>query len=157
MLLLDFHCKENYRTIWFLGHTRTPRTCWTRQTPDFMNTIITVDESWVYRYDMETKFSLQWKSGKSTKHNLIQMLLAINWCYWQMGKNSSMHMEVKGRFMQVSLIEIHQVFIKKNSGTDTFLFSSLPLQLMKAAVLAESYTFYPLSSRSTDSSNVYWQ
>ena len=27
-------------------------------------------------------FSLQWKSDKSTKHYPIQMLLAINWCYW---------------------------------------------------------------------------
>ena len=32
---------------------------------------------------------------------------------------------------------------------------SLPLHLMKATVLVESYTFYPLSSRSADSSNVY--
>ena len=34
---------------------------------------------------------------------------------------------------------------------------SLPLQLMKAAVPAESYTLYPLSSRSVDSDDVYCQ
>ena len=32
-------------------------------------------------------FSLQWKSNKSTKHYLTPMLLAINWHYWQEGKN----------------------------------------------------------------------
>ena len=32
-------------------------------------------------------FSLQRKSDESTKHYLTQMLLAINWCYWQVGKN----------------------------------------------------------------------
>ena len=36
----------------------------------------------VYGYDPETIFFLQWKSDKSTKHYLAQMLLAINWCYW---------------------------------------------------------------------------
>ena len=28
-------------------------------------------------------FSLQWKSVESTKHHLTQMLLSINWRYWQ--------------------------------------------------------------------------
>ena len=31
-------------------------------------------------------FYLQWKSDESTKHYLTQMLLAINWHYWQAGK-----------------------------------------------------------------------
>ena len=31
------------------------------------------------------------------------------------------------------------------------------VQVMKAAVPAESYTLYPLSSRSADSGDVYWQ
>ena len=58
--------------------------------PDFMNTIVTGDESWVYRYNPETKsfqhFFLQWKSDETTKHYLTQMLLGINWHYWQAGK-----------------------------------------------------------------------
>ena len=29
---------------------------------------------------------VQWKSDKSTKHYLTQMLLVINWRYWQAGK-----------------------------------------------------------------------
>ena len=43
---------------------------------------------------------LQWKSDKSTKHYLTQMLLFINWSYWQVGKNSQVHMKVQGRLMQ---------------------------------------------------------
>ncbi|XP_053957099.1 uncharacterized protein LOC128862448 [Anastrepha ludens] len=36
--------------------------------PDFMNTIITGDESWVYRYDPETKMqSSQWKHSTSPR------------------------------------------------------------------------------------------
>ena len=31
-------------------------------------------------------FSFQWKSDESTKHYLTQILLAINWRYWQAGK-----------------------------------------------------------------------
>ena len=41
------------------------------------------------------------------------MLLAINWRYWQAGKNSRMRNKVQGHLMQASLIEIHQVFPKK--------------------------------------------
>ena len=29
---------------------------------------------------------LQWKADENTKHHVIQMLLAINWRYWQAGK-----------------------------------------------------------------------
>ena len=49
----------------------------TNSDADCMNTIITGDESWV---------SLQWKSHESTKHYLTQMLLVINWSYWQAEK-----------------------------------------------------------------------
>ena len=48
--------------------------------------------------------------------------------------------------------------LKRRKESDTYLASysrHLPLQLMKAAVPAESYTLYPLSSRSADSSDVY--
>ena len=31
-------------------------------------------------------FSMQWKSDESTKHYITQILLAINWCYWQAWK-----------------------------------------------------------------------
>ena len=41
-------------------------------------------------------FSLQWKPNESTKHYLTQMLLAINWCYWQVRKNSCMRMNIQG-------------------------------------------------------------
>ena len=58
--------------------------------------------------------STLWKSDQSTKHNLTQMLLAINWHYWQAGKNSHKRMKVQGRLMQVRFIEIHQVSAKTN-------------------------------------------
>ena len=63
--------------------------------------------------------SLEWKSDKSTKHYINQMLLAINWHYWQAGKDSHMHMEVQGCLMQACFIEIQHVFEKKK--LDTFL------------------------------------
>ena len=66
--------------------------------------------------------SLRWKYDERTKHYLTQMLLAINWRYWQEGKHSRKHMKVQGGFMQVHFIEIHQVFVKKKGGgQDTFL------------------------------------
>ena len=58
-------------------------------------------------------FSLQWKSDKSTKHYLTQMLLAINWHYWQVRKSSCLHMKVQGCLMQMCFIEIHQDFANK--------------------------------------------
>ena len=61
-------------------------------------------------------FSLQWISNESTKHYLIQMLLAINWCYWQVGKHSCMRMKVQGRLMQAHFIKIPQVAAKKKFG-----------------------------------------
>ena len=66
-------------------------------------------------------FSLQWKSDESTKHYLIQMLFAINWCYWQAGKNSHIHMKGQGHLKQACFIEIHQVFREKKIGSDIFL------------------------------------
>ena len=62
---------------------------------------------------------VQWKSDKNIKHYLTQMLLVLNWCYWQVEKNLHMHMKVQGHLMQVNFIELHQVFAKKKS--DTFL------------------------------------
>ena len=60
--------------------------------------------------------SLKWKSNKSTKHYLTEILVAINWCYWQAGKNSHMHMKIQDRLIQARFIEIHQVFGKKKVG-----------------------------------------
>ena len=55
---------------------------------------------------------LQWKSDKNIKHYLIQILLAINWRYWQVGKKfkhayegsrlphaSALHWNPPGRFV----------------------------------------------------------
>ena len=79
-----------------------------------MNTTITGDKSWVNEYDPETKcFSLQWKSDENTKHYLTQMLVAINWRYWQAEKNPGIRMMVQGRLMQARFIEVHQVYAKK--------------------------------------------
>ena len=91
----------------------------TEQTSDrnFMHTIITGDESWVYGYDPEPVIFL---TLKIRQQNLAQMLLAINWHYWQAGKNSCMCMKVQGPLLQACFIEIHQVFAKKKS-LDTFL------------------------------------
>ena len=47
---------------------------------------------------------------------------------------------------------IHNIFSTAVPFNGT---KSLPLQLMKATVLAESYTFYLLSSRPADSSDVF--
>ena len=56
---------------------------------------------------------VQWKSDEITKKYLTQMLLAINWRYWQAGKYSRMRMKVKGQLMQAHFFEIHQVFARK--------------------------------------------
>ncbi|XP_076055298.1 protein GVQW3-like [Oratosquilla oratoria] len=48
----------------------------TNSDPDFMNTIITGDKSWLYRYD--PSFSLQGRTAESTTQYLTQMLLASN-------------------------------------------------------------------------------
>jgi hypothetical protein len=61
----------------------------------------------------QTHEVIERKSEESTKHYLTQMLLAINWCYWQVGKNSRMHMKIRGCLVQARFIEIHQVFAKK--------------------------------------------
>ena len=59
-------------------------------------------------------FSSQWKSDESNKHYLTEMLLAINWLYWQAGKNLSMRTKVQRRLMQEGFIEIHQIYVKKD-------------------------------------------
>ena len=51
----------------------------------------------------------------------------------------------------------HKNILIRRKKSDTYLaiVRKLSLQLMKASVLAESYTFYLLSSRPADSSDVY--
>ena len=57
---------------------------------------------------------VQWKYDDSIEHYVTQMLLAINWRYWQaVKKNSRMRMKFEGRLMEAYLIEIHQVLAKK--------------------------------------------
>ena len=48
---------------------------------------------------------------------ITEMLLAITWRYWQMGKNLCISMKVQGHLVQVRFIEIHQVCAKKKSNT----------------------------------------
>ena len=67
---------------------RTHRTCWSPQT---VNPTSWTPESLVTRPGCtETirspSFSLQWKSDESSKHYLAQILIAINWSYWQAEK-----------------------------------------------------------------------
>ena len=43
--------------------------------PEFLNTVITGDESWVYGYDLETKAqSLQWKHPKSPRLKKVRQV-----------------------------------------------------------------------------------
>ena len=110
MLLSDFDCNKNEGTIWFLVISVHPGYAeLQKQWPDFINSIINCDNSWVYGYDLwpgnqiVPSFSLQWKSDKSTKHFLTQMLLAINWCCWQAG-NKFMHVYEGSRSPHVSML-----------------------------------------------------
>ena len=67
MLLSDFHCKENDTNSATAEQTHLhvavsqdiPNS--TNSDPDFMNTMITGDMSWVYVYDPETKFQSSMK------------------------------------------------------------------------------------------------
>ena len=57
----------------------------TNSDPDFMNTIITGDEFWVYGYDPETKsfrhFPYIEYPDETIKHYLAKIRLTINLCY----------------------------------------------------------------------------
>jgi hypothetical protein len=67
-------------------------------------------------YTIVPSFSLQWKSDESTKHCFTQMMLDINWLYWQSGKKPRMRMKVQGRFMQARFTEIHHIFANTKVG-----------------------------------------
>ena len=85
----------------------------TNSDPGFMKTIIT--EEAIERKAISDKrghYNLQWKSDKNTKHSFTQMVLAINWRYWQAGENSCICMKVYDHLMQVCFIEFHQSFAK---------------------------------------------
>ena len=91
MLSSDFHCKENYGTIWFPGRTLKPRTrqqwlwcSWNWGHCLWSQHVLNVRVQ--PRNQIIQSFSLQWKSDETTRHYLTQMLLAINWGYWEAGK-----------------------------------------------------------------------
>jgi len=115
-VLVDFHCKENDRFHAILIHPGlvtsdyqwlwSSRSCghclWSPACPGCMD------------MTQNPPFSLQWKSDKSTKHYLTQILLGINWRYWQVGKFlHHTHVKFQGHLMQVCFIEIHQILEKK--------------------------------------------
>ena len=88
----------------------------TNSDPNFMNIIITDDESWVYRYDPETKSSHHFPYNENPTR-------ALNTTYSNADrhqvigrKNSRMHMTVHGCLMQARFIETHQIFTQKNVG-----------------------------------------
>ena len=88
----------------------------TNSDPDFINTIITGDESWVYRYNPETKSFCSFPYNENPKRALNTTSL---YCYLlptdTIDRQKKIHksMKVQGRLMQVCFIEIHQVFAKK--------------------------------------------
>ena len=72
--------------IWFLGRTRTPAGLH-KQWPWLYEHY----NHWWWVLDVQVwprtgDFSLPWKPDESTKPYLTQILLAINWHYWQMGE-----------------------------------------------------------------------
>ena len=55
-----------------------------------------------------------------TKHYFTQMLLAINWCYWQVEKIHACIWRFKVASCKLTSFEIHQIFAKK-IRSETFL------------------------------------
>ena len=90
----------------------------TNRDPNFMNIIITGDESWVYGYDPETK------SFRNFPHNENPTTRALNTTSIKCclpstddidrREKTRMRMNIQGRLMQARFIQIHQVFAKKN-------------------------------------------
>ena len=58
-------------------------------------------------------FSLQWKSDYSTKHYFTQMLLTINWDYWQAGKKFT-HAYGGSRSPHASALHLYPPGFEKN-------------------------------------------
>ena len=102
---------SSHLILTFLEKKQTPLVCQAPYSPE-----MAPDDFWLlpnsrgHRKENSLSFSWQWKSGESTKHYLTQMLLAINWRYWQVRKDSRMFRKVEGHLMQVCFIEIHPVF-----------------------------------------------
>ena len=84
-------------------------------------------------------FTLQWKSEKSTKYYLTQMLLAIKWRYWHRGKSTHTY-EVSRSPHAITLHWIPSGFRKK-IRSDTFL-TDLLLRRYDCAALLKSHTFW---------------
>ena len=113
--LVGFSLQGKWRVLGFILTSRIHRTCCTPQTvtPTSRTPYSLVMSPGCTVTTRNPSFSLQWKSNESTKHYLSQVLLVINWRYWQEGKISRMQIRVQGVLMQARFIEIHQVFAKK--------------------------------------------
>ena len=115
MLSSDFHCKENNGTTEAAHMIRTFVTIFpdlrrVRSLANNRSLFFRQKTVWIIcAAPVVPLFSLQWKSDESTKHYFTQILLAINWRYWQSGKISRMSMKVQFCLVQVRLIEIHQI------------------------------------------------
>ena len=85
--------------------------------PDFMNTIITGDKSWMYGYDPETKsfshFPYNENPARALNTTSLKFCLRSTAAIDRRKKNSGMRMKIQGRLMQARFIEIHLVFAKK--------------------------------------------
>ena len=86
----------------------------TNSDPNFMNTIITGDDFWVYGY-------MPGIHHFSYNGNPMRALNTMSLCWspstdaierWE--KNSCIHMKVQGPLMKAHFIEIHQIFTKQN-------------------------------------------
>ena len=95
----------------------------TNSDPNFMNTIITREESWVYGYDPKIKSFRHFPYNENPRIALnttsLKCCLTSTHAIDRQEKKLRMHMEVKGCLMEARFIEIHLVFAKKKS--DTFL------------------------------------
>ena len=118
MLPSDFHCKENDKFQVIPVH---PGHAALHSDPDFMNTIITGDKSWVYGYDTETKsfrhFSYNENPTRALNTASLKCCLPSTDA---IDRRERIHAYV-WRFMQVHFIKIRQVFCKKEIMSDTFL------------------------------------
>ena len=126
MLSSDFHCKENDGTTGaahliqtFLVKTQTPVVCQASYYPGIRRYHQKKSESSALLH-LFCHYSYNENLTRTLNTTFTQMLLAINWHYWQAGKNSRICMKVQGYLMQVHFTEIHQVFGKKKR-LDTFL------------------------------------
>ena len=88
----------------------------TNTDPDFRNTIITGEESWVNGYNPETESFRHFLYNESPTRALnTTSLKCCLLTLLRVGKNSRMPMKIQGRLMQARFIVIHRGFAKKKS------------------------------------------